>query len=98
MTTHSEQLSALSALREKLSQQLGKERIRYFGNLKHSWVEYADEYFWDESQQDFRLKDLLRQNIPKLPGSYEIWRFLQYIKSLGQREISVNLFVCILKK
>jgi len=47
-------------LRAKLRSHLAEQREQQFGRVNPAWIEYAESYFWDESQQDFRLEDLRR--------------------------------------
>jgi ubiquinone/menaquinone biosynthesis C-methylase UbiE len=54
---HNEQLKEL---KQVLANQLDSQRQSHFGAVKQSWVEYATEYFWDETQQAFRTNDLTR--------------------------------------
>lgn len=39
-----------------------------------------------------------RRNIPQVPFAFSLYQFREYIKALGHREISVNLFIRILAK
>lgn len=59
-----------AALRRTLSLRLSEGRDRHYGRVNPSWNAYAEEYFWDESQQDFRLQDIARHGF--LPGRSDI--------------------------
>ncbi|MBE0627717.1 MAG: methyltransferase domain-containing protein [Burkholderiales bacterium] len=48
------------ALRARLRAQLAGQREQQFGRVNPTWIEYAEDYFWDESQQEFRIEDLRR--------------------------------------
>jgi ubiquinone/menaquinone biosynthesis C-methylase UbiE len=61
---------AVAGLREKLSHHLREDRLRHFGNVHEAWTRYAEEYFWDETGQDFRLLDL--RSFGFLPGRSDI--------------------------
>jgi SAM-dependent methyltransferase len=50
----------LEELKQTLASKLDLQRQFYFGPVKKSWVNYATEYFWDETQQGFRINDLAR--------------------------------------
>ena len=60
----------VAGLREKLSRHLKEDRLRHFGNVHEAWTRYAEEYFWDEAGQDFRLLDL--RSFGFLPGRSDI--------------------------
>ena len=64
------QEAELSALRESLREQLAANRALQFGAVKPSWVRYAEDYFWDETQQRWRLDVLARHGV--VPGKQRI--------------------------
>lgn len=47
-------------LRLNLRTHLADQREQQFGHVKKRWIEYAENYFWDETQQAFRIEDLRR--------------------------------------
>lgn len=49
----------LEDLKQDLSDRVRREFEEEFGRVRPSWVHFAVDYFWDESRQNFRLKDLL---------------------------------------
>jgi ubiquinone/menaquinone biosynthesis C-methylase UbiE len=65
-----ERHDSIKVLKDTLSLRLSQDRRANFGNVKGTWIKYAEEYFWDESQQDFRLLDLLSHGF--LPGKSDI--------------------------
>jgi ubiquinone/menaquinone biosynthesis C-methylase UbiE len=65
-----EQHNSIKALQDKLSFRMSQDRKKHFGNVRPVWVKYAEEYFWDESQQDFRLLDLVNHGF--LPGKSDV--------------------------
>jgi ubiquinone/menaquinone biosynthesis C-methylase UbiE len=48
----------LTDLKDKLKKHLEHDRTKYYGSLPSSWIQYAEEYHWDERQQDHRINDL----------------------------------------
>ena len=57
----------LATIKASLAAALAAERTHYFGAVRAEWARYAEEYFWEESQQQFRIDDLLRYELP--PGT-----------------------------
>jgi hypothetical protein len=49
----------LNVLREKLNAMLAADRIKYYGGVKKSWIQYAEMRYWDESLHELRLKSLI---------------------------------------
>ncbi len=61
MSAKTSSVPATSAqLRAQLRAQLALQRERLFGRVAATWIAYAEDYFWDEAQQEFRLADLRR--------------------------------------
>lgn len=58
------------ALRAQLRAHLARQREQQFGRVSPEWIEYAENYFWDEAQQDFRIEDLRRYGF--LPGQTRV--------------------------
>ena len=58
------------ALRAHLRAHLAGQREQQFGRVNPGWIEYAENYFWDETQQDFRIEDLRRYGF--LPGQARV--------------------------
>lgn len=68
MNTADQQQAELATLRAELAAHLAGEREHYFGaTIGPEWIKYAEDYFWEEQQQDFRLADLQRYGIA--PGA-----------------------------
>lgn len=59
--------AVLAALKAELGSVMAVEREKYFGKLSQYWVDYAEENFWNEDHQAFRLVDLQRYGIA--PGA-----------------------------
>lgn len=55
--------SSLPELRALLREQLATNRCACYGSVAPSWADAADEYFWDESQQRWRLEALHRHGV-----------------------------------
>lgn len=66
-------------LRGRLGAMLESDRERFFGKLDEKWIEYALDYFWDESHQELRLGELKKFGF--LPGSS---RLLDLAAGCGQ--------------
>jgi ubiquinone/menaquinone biosynthesis C-methylase UbiE len=62
--------TTLEELRQSLRERLAAERCRQFGNVRRAWAEAADEYFWEESPQQWRLDILRRHGVQ--PGMHRI--------------------------
>jgi SAM-dependent methyltransferase len=63
-------LEGPEALRAHLRAHLAGQREQQFGRVDPAWIEYAENYFWDETQQDFRIEDLRRYGF--LPGRAKV--------------------------
>jgi len=57
-------------LKQHLNAKLSEDRVQYYGRVRPEWIEYANEYHWDETQQEFRLKALKSHGI--LPGVHQV--------------------------
>jgi ubiquinone/menaquinone biosynthesis C-methylase UbiE len=57
-------------LKAALHNSIRNECLTYFGDVGQKWINYAADYFWDESAQDFRLHDLT--NNGAVPGKSRI--------------------------
>jgi ubiquinone/menaquinone biosynthesis C-methylase UbiE len=57
---------SLANLRRELAVHLEQDRAAHFGNVHPEWIHYAEDYFWDESHQAFRILDLERYGF--MPG------------------------------
>jgi ubiquinone/menaquinone biosynthesis C-methylase UbiE len=64
------QPATLSELRQFLHERLAAGRREYFGKVREAWSQAADEYFWDESQQAWRLQALRRHGV--CPGMHRV--------------------------
>ncbi len=62
--------ATLLELRQFLRENLAAGRHENFGNVRPSWTETAEEYFWDEKQQSWRLDFLTRHGV--LPGPQRV--------------------------
>lgn len=56
----------IDELRLRLETTLRTEFAELFGAVGEPWIRYASDYFWDEAQQDARLRDLKENGF--LPG------------------------------
>jgi len=71
--------STLSELRQFLRENLAASRREHFGNVRESWTEAAEDYFWDEKHQTWRLDFLTRHGVH--PGQQ---RLLDLSSGCGQ--------------
>lgn len=55
--------SSLPELRALLREQLASNRRASYGAIDAAWADAADEYFWDEAQQYWRLEALHRHGV-----------------------------------
>ena len=62
--------STLPELRQFLRANLAEGRSRHFGNVRESWTEAAEDYFWDEKHQSWRLDLLSRHGVN--PGQQRV--------------------------
>jgi ubiquinone/menaquinone biosynthesis C-methylase UbiE len=62
--------TSLADLRRQLATRLEQGRAQHFGNVSAGWVEYAEDYFWDEKHQVPRISDLQRHGF--MPGSAKV--------------------------
>lgn len=60
----------MEELRLRLGKMLETDRLKLFGDIDKEWSEYALDYFWDESHQENRLKEL--QKFGFRPGSSKV--------------------------
>jgi ubiquinone/menaquinone biosynthesis C-methylase UbiE len=69
--SHAEQSSDNTlALKNYLKHKLNIDRLRHYGKVGDKWIDNANDYFWDEAQQDFRLQDLKQHGF--LPGKARV--------------------------
>jgi ubiquinone/menaquinone biosynthesis C-methylase UbiE len=71
--------STLTELRQFLRESLAAGRREHFGNVRESWTAAAEDYFWDEKHQTWRLDILTRHGV--LPGQQ---RLLDLSSGCGQ--------------
>src|SRR6185295_4735590 len=55
--------ATLPELRQFLRENLAAGRRNHFGNVRESWVALAEDYFWDEKHQTWRLDFLTRHGV-----------------------------------
>jgi len=55
--------ATLPELRQFLRENLAAGRRNHFGNVRESWVAVAEDYFWDEKHQTWRLDFLTRHGV-----------------------------------
>ena len=83
METILEKLQASSAgsdaLRDSLRRQIGEESESYFGAVDPKWLDFVQDYFWDDSLQSARIANLVRHAVR--PGHH---RVLDIASGFGQ--------------
>ena len=62
--------ATLLELRQLLHDRLEKGRLEHFGRVRTAWVQAAEDSFWDESHQKWRLDLLVRHGV--IPGRHRI--------------------------
>src|SRR5450432_2211639 len=55
--------ATLPELRQFLRENLAAGRREHFGNVRESWTATAEDYFWDEKHQNWRLDVLTRHGV-----------------------------------
>ena len=63
-------MNDMSNIREMMEKRLAEDRLHLYGKVGRKWIRYAENYFWDETQQDFRIEDLQRYGF--LPGRAKV--------------------------
>jgi len=62
--------ATLPELRQFLRENLAAGRREHFGNVRESWTAIAEDYFWDEKHQNWRLAVLTRHGVQ--PGQHRV--------------------------
>jgi len=70
MAEHRLEVVALSGLKAELVAYLAQGRSEHFGAVRKDWVQAAEDYFWDEKHQRWRLGLLKRHGV--IPGRHRV--------------------------
>jgi hypothetical protein len=62
--------ATLPELRQFLRENLAAGRREHFGSVRESWTAIAEDYFWDEKHQNWRLDVLTRHGVQ--PGRHRV--------------------------